>query len=163
MQSMRILHRLLALACEWEKDRTTGSVIVCTLCTIVHCLFSKAPECMMLKVSSRSPVLGILIAVYTSCYCLAFLSGTREKVTQPAIMILNRDVIRLEEGIDVWMPGLLDSSYIKWFNNKPNCLEHGHTEFCFGVHFIVIAILQVFIWVEWYKGRWLRDQAFIYY
>jgi len=55
----------------------------------------------MLKVSSRSPVLGILIVAYTSCYCLAFPGGAREKVTQPAIMILNRDVIRLEEGIDV--------------------------------------------------------------
>jgi len=93
MGSMRIVHRLLALACKGFKDRTTSSIDVCTLHTIVHCLLSKALECMMLKISSQSTVFGILEMMYTpGCY-LASPGSTWEKVAQPAIMVLNRNII----------------------------------------------------------------------
>jgi len=75
------------------KDRTTSSIDVCTLCAVAHCLFSKTPEHVMLKIGCQSPILGVLKAAYTPNNCLAFPGGTREKVKWPVIVILNRDVI----------------------------------------------------------------------
>jgi len=75
------------------KDRTTSSIDICTLCAVVHCLFSKTLECVMSKIGCQSPILGVLKAAYAPNNCLAFLGGTREKVKWLVIVMLNRDVI----------------------------------------------------------------------
>jgi len=100
MRPIRREHGLLALGCKQMKDGTASSINVCTLCAVVHHFFSKAPDCMMSKICGQSPVFGILKAAYTPNSCLAFLGGTREKVTQLATMILNGNIIQLEEQVD---------------------------------------------------------------
>lgn len=109
MGSIRSVHRLLALVRKRTKDRTTGSINARTLCAITHRLFSKAPECVIPKVRSRGPVFGILKAAHTPNHCLATPGGTGEEVVQPAIMILNRDVVYLEECVDSRAPSPLES------------------------------------------------------
>ena len=52
MRSRRMEHGHLALVHKQMKDGMAGSIAICTLCTIVHRLFSKAPECMMPKICS---------------------------------------------------------------------------------------------------------------
>jgi len=89
MGSIRSVHWVLALVCKCMKDGTTGSINTHTLCTIIHCLFSKAPECMIPKVHSWGLVFGILKAAHAPNHCPATLGGTGEKVVQPAIIILN--------------------------------------------------------------------------
>ena len=109
MGLIRSIYQVLALVCKCTKDGTTGSINACTLCAIMYHLFSKAPECMIPKVRSQGPVFGILKAAHAPNHCLATLGSTGKKVVQPAIMILNQDVVYLEECVDSQAPSLLES------------------------------------------------------
>ena len=74
---------------------------------VAHSLKTEASDCMVFEVSSRSLVLGILIAVNTPNTCFAFESSTGEAMAQAAVVILNRYVVKLEKTIDWRMPSLL--------------------------------------------------------
>jgi hypothetical protein len=52
VRSIRMEHGHLALVRKQMKDGPAGSIGIGTFCTIAHCLFSKAPECMMSKICS---------------------------------------------------------------------------------------------------------------
>jgi hypothetical protein len=99
-----------------EKGEDGGTL--CNSSLAIHCvldsLFAEASDCMVLEIGHRGLILRILKAPNSTNSSLALPSCAWEEVAHAAIMILNRDTVRLEEIVYWGAPTLFQSLCNAW-------------------------------------------------
>jgi len=98
VNTMQMLNWLFAFTCKEGKNGTTGIVGLLARDSGIDSVLTKALKGMMFEVSCRGSVLQILKMPNTTYTQLALLSGTGEKLTWSAIVVLEGD-LGFEESI----------------------------------------------------------------